>query len=139
MGQNERRSRPGRNRLRAGTARTNRITIRVSDDELGEIEAAAAVAGLTPTGYAADAAVAAARARRTPHLDALRGAVLEVMAARSTVNRVGGNLNQAVAALNGTGQAPVWLRDVVELCGRTLSAVEEAMVRLRGAVSRPGR
>jgi len=37
----------------------------------------------------------------------------ELCAGRNAVNRTGVNLNQAIAALNSTGQPPVWLEHAV--------------------------
>jgi len=125
-----------RNRTRAHGQRRLRLTPRFSDTEICELEQAAEKAGLTPTGFAAQAAVAAARAGATPHLNALRGAVAELVAARTAVNRVGTNLNQAVAALNATGEAPAWLQAVAELCGRTVDAADDAIGQLRKAIPR---
>ena len=42
----------------------------------------------------------------------------------------GKGLNQAVAALHATGEAPVWLRHVVEQCGRALAAIDDAASRV---------
>jgi hypothetical protein len=49
---------------------------------------------------------------------------------RTAVVRVGTNLNQAVAALNATGEAPVWLRQVVEQCGHALAAIDDTASRV---------
>jgi len=50
----------------------------------------------------------------------------ELVAARVQVRRFGGNVNQAVAALNATGEAPAWLASAVELAGRAVRRVDEA-------------
>lgn len=100
------------------------------------IAAAAAAAGLTPAGFAAIATTSAARAAATPHLDELRGAVGELVAARTAVTRVGTNLNQAVAMLNSTGSAPTWLETIAGLCARTVAGVDDAIVMLRKALPR---
>ena len=52
----------------------------------------------------------------------------ELFAARTAVNRTGVNLNQAVAALTSTGQAPVWLEH----------AVDPMMTAPPGAPGQPG-
>ena len=44
-----------------------------------------------------------------PASEPWREALLEVMAARTQVRRFGSNVNQAVRALNSTGEAPDWL------------------------------
>ena len=50
-------------------------------------------------------------------VEALAALQAELADLRVAVNRVGTNLNQAVAALHATGQAPLWLPHVVELAG----------------------
>lgn len=63
-------------------------------------------------------------------MEALAQAQVELAALRTAVVRVGTNLNQAVAALHATGEAPVWLGQVVEQCGRALAAIDDAASRL---------
>jgi len=56
------------------------------------------------------------------------------MAARAQVRRFGGNVNQAVAALNSTGETPQWLAQAVELTSRAVRQVDaaaEALMRRR--------
>jgi hypothetical protein len=48
------------------------------------------------------------------------------MAARAQVRRFGGNVNQAVAALNSTGETPQWLAQAVELTSRAVRQVDAA-------------
>lgn len=124
-----------RNRSRsAGQQRRARLTPRFSDIELAEITQAAIRAGLTSTGFVAQAAVAAARTESAPYLNPLRGAAAELVAARVAVNRVGTNLNQAVAKLQATGDVPPWLHAAVDLCARTVTAVDDAVGQLRKAL-----
>ncbi|MGN9911129.1 hypothetical protein ACTMTJ_26590 [Phytohabitans sp. LJ34] len=102
--------------------------------------AAARRAGLTPTGFCAVAALAAARGETATveperlEFEALAGVQVELFDLRTAVNRVGTNLNQAVAAFNSSGQAPVWLCTVVTMCGRTLGAVDEVIAALHRRV-----
>lgn len=132
----------GEQRRRRNRSRTDRVSrelrlnLRVNADELRLIEQAAERAGLTPTGYAAAAAVSAAHAGNTPHLDELRAAIGELAQTRTAVNRIGTNLNQAVAALNATGEAPEWLGTIAALCGRTVDAVDDAIAQMRKAAGR---
>ena len=65
-----------------------------------------------------------------PRVEALAEAQVELATLRTAVVRVGTNLNQAVAALHATGEAPVWLRHVVEQCGRALAAIDDAASRV---------
>jgi hypothetical protein len=102
-----------------------------TDDEYAEIIMGALRAGLTPTGFCAVAAVRAARgdgvvapAERV-RFEALANLQAELFAARTAVSRIGINLNQAVAALHATGQAPRWLEDAATMCARSVAAVDE--------------
>ncbi len=107
-------------------ARGRRITVRLDDAEHAAIELAAGRAGLTPTGYVGAVALAAATGSVGPAPSETREALAELVAARAQVRRFGGNVNQAVAALNATGEAPVWLASAVELAGRAVRRVDEA-------------
>ncbi|GLW36019.1 hypothetical protein Areg01_89540 [Actinoplanes regularis] len=53
---------PARLRRRVSPGREHRLSVRLSDEELKQVREAAGRAQLTPTGYAGEAAVAAARA-----------------------------------------------------------------------------
>jgi hypothetical protein len=46
------------------------------------------------------------------------------------VNRIGTKLNQAVAALNATGEAPVWLEHIVVKSAKAVDAVDEVVSRV---------
>ena len=116
-------------------ARGRRITVRLDDEELAAIELAAGRAGLTPTGYVGAVALAAARGTVPPAPSQTQSALAELMGARAQVRRFGGNVNQAVAALHSTGEAPGWLADAVEVTARAVRRVDEAaelLMRRRG-------
>ena len=94
--------------------------------------------GLRPSSYVASAALAAAHlAVHPPPADrtgrrrwaaapaADRELLLELMQARTAVNRYGVNVNQAVAALHSVGQAPVWLEQAVAGARRAVGRVDE--------------
>ena len=59
----------------------------------------------------------------------------QLFEARTAVNRFGNNANQAVAALNATGEAPEWLGHAVALCVRAVrnldGLIDEVHRRLR--------
>jgi len=79
-------------------------------------------------------ALAAARGTVPPAPSQSREALTELMAARAQVRRFGGNVNQAVAALNSTGETPQWLAQAVELTSRAVRQVDaaaEALMRRR--------
>jgi hypothetical protein len=120
-----------RYRPRGESVRDRRLTPRFSDGELSAIRAAADATQMTLTGFCAVAALAVARRRPGEAGRAGEAAVgveelaelqRELFAARNAVNRSGVNLNQAVAALNSTGQPPVWLEHAVS---RVVDAVRE--------------
>ncbi|MEP6463823.1 MAG: hypothetical protein ABJC62_10500 [Frankiaceae bacterium] len=106
--------------------RGRRITVRLDEEEFAAIELAAGRAGLTPTGFVGGAALASAKGTTLPGLSGEREALTELMQARAQVRRFGGNVNQAVAALNSTGEAPEWLAQAVELTVRAVRRVDEA-------------
>jgi hypothetical protein len=115
------------------------VQVRFGEEEFAAIELAAGRAGLTPTGYVGAVALAAARGTVPPAPSASREALTELMAARAQVRRFGGNVNQAVAALNSTGETPQWLAQAVELTSRAVRQVDaaaEALMRRR-AETRP--
>ncbi len=95
------------------------VQVRFAEEEYAAVVLAAGRAGLTPTGYVAATALAGAAG---PAPSETR----EALAERMQVRRFGGNVNQAVAALNATGEAPVWLGQAVGLAGRAVRRVDEA-------------
>jgi hypothetical protein len=110
------------------------VQVRFGEEEFAAIELAAGRAGLTPTGYVGAVALAAARGTVPPAPSQSREALTELMAARAQVRRFGGNVNQAVAALNSTGETPQWLAQAVELTSRAVRQVDaaaEALMRRR--------
>jgi len=110
------------------------VQVRFGEEEFAAIELAAGRAGLTPTGYVGAVALAAARGTVPPAPSQSREALTELMAARAQVRRFGGNVNQAVAALNSPGETPQWLAQAVELTSRAVRQVDaaaEALMRRR--------
>lgn len=97
---------PGRHRAHksTGQARSRRVMLRLDEEEYAAIAEAAARAGLTPSGYGAAAALAAARGTQVPGSPA-RAAFLELVAARAALGKIGANLNQLAAAAN-SGELP---------------------------------
>ncbi len=80
------------------------VQVRFDEEEFAAIALAAGRAGLTPTGYVGAVALAAARGTVPPAPSATQRALAELMQARAQVRRFGGNVNQAVAALNATAR-----------------------------------
>jgi len=132
----------GRPRSYHRSERAFRLNARFSEQERAEIEVAAAAIGMTATGFAAEAALLAARG--TPLALDVTVAQREMFArlqrqlfeARTAVNRFGSLVNQAVAALHSTGQPPIEaLAHATGLCTRAVlhldGLVDELHRRLR--------
>ncbi len=109
--------RPGRGRA---------VQVLYDDAELAAVAAAAARSGLTPSGYVASAALAAAEGGEPPASVAGREALGELMAARTQVRRFAVNVNQAVAALHSGAGVPPWLQAAVEGSTRAVRSVDAA-------------
>ena len=124
----------GRDRRHRFPGRDCRLTPRFTTGEVAEIEAAAAAVGMTTTGFCAEAALSTARGVGSAALDPARetfaDAQAELFDARVALGRIGTNLNQAVAALNATGQAPDWLARVVVLCEWRMERIDEVIGRI---------
>ena len=97
------RTRP-RRRSRQPVKRTRTVRFDLSEEEFGEVGAAADRAGLAKGAYAAQVVLSAARGAAVPGESPLREALGEFIRAAALVRRIGVNLNQAVAKLNATGQ-----------------------------------
>jgi hypothetical protein len=131
----------GRRRDRLGERRTLRLTPRFTAGEVVEIGAAAATIDMTPNGFCAEVVLKVVRRLGMSYASAQEREALarlqrELFAARAAVNRFGGNVNQAVARLHGTGgvQIDALLHEVV-LCRRAVrnldALIDEAHRRLR--------
>jgi hypothetical protein len=133
-----RRRAPGRVRGHLQPRRPRKLLLRYTFDEFAHIAQAARDAGLTPTGYAAEAALAASENAEPPHTAPWRSALLELMDARAQVRRIGINLNQAARALNATGEPPIWLERVAAITERAVTRIDEAAATV-SAVARHDR
>ncbi len=111
------------------------MKLRYSQEEFDALAAAAARAGLTPSGYAAETALSAARGVQSSGGPWFREALVEVMTARAQVRRVGSNLNQAVRVLNATGEAPEGLARAVLAAQQAVSELDAAAGQLARRVS----
>ena len=128
-----------RYRPRGESVRDQRLTPRFTEAELSAIRGAAEAAQMTLTGFFALAALAVARRRRgeagrageaPAGVKELAELQRELFAARNAVNRTGVNLNQAVAALNSTGQPPVWLERAVSRVVDAVGEVDTVVARI---------
>jgi hypothetical protein len=95
-----RRRAPARDRTHVRPGRTRALLLRYTNDEYNEVAEAARCGGLTPSGYAAEAAVAAASGHEGPALRPERAALAELVRARVQVRKLGTNVNQAARQLN---------------------------------------
>jgi hypothetical protein len=80
--------------------------------------------------FCAEAALAAARGtgqvlHEAQEREGLARLQRQLFAARTAVNRFGTNVNQAVAKLNSTGEAPPELVAAVALTGRSVARLDE--------------
>jgi hypothetical protein len=102
--QPQQRSGPYRRRARQPVKRRRTVRFDLSDEEFGELSAAADCAGLARGAFAAQAALLVAHSGAVVSESPLREALGEFVRASGLVRRIGVNLNQAVAKLNATGQ-----------------------------------
>jgi uncharacterized protein (DUF1778 family) len=129
----------GRHRSHGRPSRERRVNLRLSEGEYAALMEAAATAGLTPAGFATEAALAAARGEGMPEHRALRAMLVELMAARTQVRRYGVNINQAVAQLQATGEAPGWLERATAGADRAVARVEAVAGEVAAVLRRRGR
>ena len=111
----------------------------LSEEEYSERASGAAVAGLTPAGFATEAALAAARGEGMPEHRALRALLVELMAARTQVRRYGLNVNRAVAQFQATGEAPGWLERAAAGADRGVVQLDAATDAVAGVLRRRSR
>ena len=126
-----------RRRQRRTVERDRRVSARFSDDELADVTAAAGRTSLTPAGYVAEAALAAARGTVPPAPSAARDAIAELARSQAALARIGNNLNQLTAAYNATHEMPPELDRVLRLVGNALAANAEAVAGVSAEL--PGR
>ncbi|AZK96615.1 plasmid mobilization relaxosome protein MobC [Streptomyces sp. SID5473] len=120
----QRRQRP---RLRQTVQRDHVRSVRLTADELANVQQAARTVGLTTAGFLADAAVALARSHGDARvwLTDQRALVAELMTAAAQLARAGNNLNQVARILNSGGHS-----DGVD---RAVERVLRAAVRVEAA------
>jgi uncharacterized protein (DUF1778 family) len=114
-----------------GRSRSCRIAISVDTSEQAELEQAAHAEGLTVSAFVAENGLAAARRTIPPATGPLREALADLVHATAQVQKVGTNLNQAVAALNATGNPP---GNLVQYA-RYAATVIENLDKVAGVVS----
>jgi hypothetical protein len=82
-----------RRRSRQAARRVRSVRFGLTEQEYGEVDAAATHAGLAKGAYAAQATLAAARGMINPSDTPLRQALTELIRAAGLVRRIGVNLN----------------------------------------------
>jgi Bacterial mobilisation protein (MobC) len=117
-----------------GQARNRRVMLRLDEEEYAAVVEAAQRAGLTPSGFGAAAALAAARGTQVPGSPA-RAAFLELMAARAALGKIGANLNQLAAAANSgdlpsAAQLGAYFQRVQQIALSVESAAQDVRRRL---------
>ena len=103
----------------------------LTEEEFGDLDAAAVRAGLARGAYAAEAALSVARGVACPADSPLREALGEFVRAAGLVWRIGVNLNQAVAKLNATGQCSADLVPYAMACLRRVERLDAAAEQIR--------
>jgi len=128
----------GRRRGRETSPRQAQLTVRFSAGEAAAVAEAAQRAGLTVTGFTATASLAAARGLPAPRAVvsrqqlAVRAQLVEAMAARTELRRLGTNVNQAVRVANTTGAVPPRLLALAAQVEAAVSAVTDVIADLAG-------
>ena len=121
---------PVRDRAHRFPGRRHALKVLYDDVEVASVRAAAQLAGLTATGFVAAAGLTLSGAGVAPAASADRALLAELLQGRTALGRYAVNLNQAVAALNSGGGAPVWLLQAVSGCTRASERMDQATVVL---------
>jgi hypothetical protein len=106
------------------------MMLRYDDEEFAAVLEAAKRSGLTPSGYAAEVALAFATEGRPPEGDPLREALVELMQARTQVRRFAVNVNQAMGVLHTAGEAPEWLTRATDLTTQAVARLDAVTAKL---------
>ena len=114
-----------RHRRHRFPARTASVRARYDEGERAVVAAAAARAGMTPSGYVAATALAVAAGSRPPDASGDRELLAELLQARLAVRRYAVNVNQGIAALHSGVGAPVWLQRAAAGCDRAVDRLDE--------------
>lgn len=107
------------------------MTVRLDDSELELLARAAEVDGSALAAYISLTALGVARGQLAPIPSTTAELLRELSDARRQVQRFGVLVNQAVAKLNTTGQAPPALGEAMGICTRAVLRLDEAVVRVR--------
>ncbi len=108
------------------------MKVRYDDREHAALSAAAERAGLTVAGFLASAGLSVAGEGPPPSQAADRELLVELLRLRLAIRRYAVNVNQAVAALHSTGDAPVWLSRAVAGAHQAVLSADAATRRVAG-------
>jgi hypothetical protein len=125
-------SRVVRHRRHRFPARDRVVKVRYDDHEHAALAAAAERAGLTVVGFLAGAGLSVAGQGPPPSQAADRELLAELLRLRLAIRRHAVNVNQAVAALHSTGDAPVWLSRAVAGAHQAVLSADAATRRVTG-------
>ncbi len=114
-----------RHRRHRFPARTESVRARYDEGEMAVVAAAAARAGMTPSGCVVATALAVAAGSRPPDASGDRELLAELLQARLAVCRCAVNVNQGVAALHSGLGAPLWLQRAAGGCDRAVDRLDE--------------
>jgi len=118
-------------RERAEKARENVVKVRLSDEEMAALGAAAGRAGMALAAWLGQLGMDAADHRAVPVPVLQQETLNELIRASELVRRVGVNVNQAVARLNATGEPGMDLGPALAYCMRVVARVDEAARLIR--------
>jgi hypothetical protein len=96
----------------------------------GRARDAAERAGLTISGYAASASLAAAAGEPAPDDRHAERLIAELTATRAQLRRHGNNLSQIARVLNAGGEAPEWVSGAVRLTNRVVDRIDTAVTHI---------
>ena len=119
-----------RHRRHRFPARDKVVKVRYDEGEHALLAAAADRAGLTVAGFLAGAGLSVAGLGPPPSQAADRELLAELLRLRLAIRRYAVNVNQAVAALHSTGDAPVWLSRAVAGADRAMVSADAATRRV---------
>jgi len=109
-----------------------RDRVRYDESEHAVLAAAAGRAGLTVAGFLGGAGLSVAGEGPPPSQAADRELLTELLRLRLAIRRYAVNVNQAVAALHSTGDAPVWLSRAVAGAHQAVLSADAATCRVAG-------
>ena len=127
----------GRDRSHAGVPRSRRVSLRVSEAEFAALGREAATAGLTLSGYLAQAVLAVAGAAPSPAADPQRVLLAGVLQASADVNHLAEQMRRALKDGGGLdGDVVVLDRVTARAVRATLDRLDKATVALLRSTAR---